>query len=96
MNLLCFPSCLPLEAVKAILRRLQQGAGGRGGHRRRAQHRDKEPKYGLCVTGFARPEEILTNSGAREGDLLVLTNPLGTGIARHRQGGLLGRRRTGP
>ena len=92
MNLLCFPSCLPLEAVKAILeggssKVLEAGAVIAGGH----SIEDKEPKYGLCVTGFARPEEILTNSGAREGDLLVLTKPLGTGIlATAAKAGLLG------
>lgn len=81
MNLLTFPSCLPLEAVKGILaggydKVLEAGAVIVGGH----SIEDKEPKYGLCVSGFARPEEILTNSGAQEGDVLVLTKPLGTGI----------------
>lgn len=81
MNLLAVPSCLPLEAVGAIL----EGGASKvaeaeaviaGGH----SIEDAEPKYGLCVTGFARPEEILTNSAARVGDLLILTKPLGTGI----------------
>lgn len=81
MNLLTFPSCLSLDVVRAILaggydKVLEAGAVIAGGH----SIEDKEPKYGLCVTGFARPEEILTNSGARAGDILVLTKPLGTGI----------------
>ena len=37
-------------------------------------------KYGLCVTGFAHPNEILTNSNAKTGDVLVLTKPIGVGI----------------
>lgn len=81
MNLLTFPSCLSLDVVKAILaggydKVLEAGAVIVGGH----SIEDQEPKYGLCVSGFARPEEILTNSGAQEGDVLVLTKPLGTGI----------------
>jgi selenide,water dikinase len=41
---------------------------------------DNEPKYGLAVTGIVRPDKILTNCGAREGDVLILTKPLGTGV----------------
>jgi selenide,water dikinase len=41
---------------------------------------DPEPKYGLAVTGVVRPGEELTNAGARPGDVLVLTKPLGTGV----------------
>ena len=41
---------------------------------------DSEPKYGLSVTGIAHPDEIWTNAGARAGDALILTKPLGTGI----------------
>ena len=81
MNLLTFPSCLSLDVVKAILaggydKVMEAGAVIVGGH----SIEDQEPKYGLCVSGFARPEDILTNSGAQEGDVLVLTKPLGTGI----------------
>lgn len=80
MNLLCFPSCLSLEVVGEILaggadKVLEAGAIIAGGH----SIEDKEPKYGLCVTGFARPGDILTNGGAKEGDLLVLTKPIGSG-----------------
>ena len=41
---------------------------------------DDEPKYGLCVTGFAHPDKIYTNSGAKAGDKLIYTKPLGIGI----------------
>jgi selenide,water dikinase len=47
-----------------------------GGH----SLRDVEPKYGMCVTGIVHPNKVITNAGARPGDLLVLTKPLGTGI----------------
>ena len=81
MNLLAFPSCLPVEAVGEILaggasKVAEAGAVIAGGH----SIEDQEPKYGLCVTGLAHPRRILTNSGARVGDILVLTKALGTGI----------------
>ena len=81
INLLCVPTCLNLEIVREILaggadKVVEAGAVIAGGH----SIEDTEPKYGLCVTGFARPEEILTNSGAKPGDLLVLTKPVGTGV----------------
>jgi selenium donor protein len=41
---------------------------------------DAEPKYGLCVVGEVRPDQVVRNSTARPGDALVLTKPLGTGI----------------
>jgi selenide,water dikinase len=41
---------------------------------------DREPKYGLAVTGLAHPDELFSHSGARSGDFIVLTKPLGTGI----------------
>lgn len=47
-----------------------------GGH----SVQDQEIKFGYCVTGIASPDRVFTNSRAREGDLLVLTKPLGTGI----------------
>ena len=81
MNLLAVPGCLPREAVGAILeggaaKVAEAGAVLAGGH----SIEDAEPKYGLCVTGLARPDRVLTNGGAREGDVLVLTKPLGAGI----------------
>ncbi len=80
MNLLTFPNCLPIEAVKAILeggndKVNEAGATIVGGH----SIEDKEPKYGLSVTGFAHPDDILSNS-ANEGNLLVITKKIGTGI----------------
>lgn len=81
MNLLCFPSCLPPSIMHDILAggysKIQEaGAVVAGGH----TIADPTPKYGLCVTGFAHPKEILTNSNAKTGDVLVLTKPLGVGI----------------
>jgi len=82
LNIVCFPSgVLPLEYLASILQggaeiARQAGATIVGGH----TIDDPEPKYGLAVTGIVRPGEQLTNAGARVGDLLVLTKPLGTGI----------------
>ena len=81
MNLLCFPSCLSLDVVQEILRGgyekvLEAGAVIAGGH----TIEDPEPKYGLCVSGFIKPQDVLANSTAKVGDVLVLTKPLGTGI----------------
>jgi selenide,water dikinase len=42
---------------------------------------DAEPKYGLCVVGTVNPDRIMTNAAGRPGDVLVLTKPLGTGVA---------------
>ena len=81
MNLLTFPnSKLPLEAVKGILeggndKVCEAGATIVGGH----SIDDKEPKYGLSVTGFAHPSKILSNSGSA-GKLLVISKKIGTGI----------------
>ena len=55
---------------------LEAGACLAGGH----SVDDNEPKYGLAVTGVVHPDRILTNAGARPGDALVLTKPLGTGV----------------
>ena len=81
MNLLTFPNGkLPLDAVKGILeggndKVCEAGATIVGGH----SIDDKEPKYGLSVTGFAHPDDILSNS-AIPGDLLVITKKIGTGV----------------
>ena len=81
MNLLTFPNGkLPLDAVKGILeggndKVSEAGATIVGGH----SIDDKEPKYGLSVTGFAHPDAILSNS-AKAGNLLVITKKIGTGI----------------
>lgn len=81
MNLLCYPSCLTPDTVRAILaggadKVREAGAVIAGGH----TIEDNEPKYGLSVSGFAHPARILKNSGAQTGDVLVLTKPLGVGI----------------
>lgn len=81
MNLLCFPSCLDISVMQSILeggysKVKEAGAVIAGGH----TISDPTPKYGLCVTGFAHPNDILTNSSAHSGDVLVLTKPIGTGI----------------
>lgn len=82
LNILCFPTCdYPLEVVGEIL------AGGQaacadagvtiaGGH----SIQGPEPVYGLAVTGTVNPREVLTNGGAKESDVLLLTKPLGTGV----------------
>jgi len=54
----------------------EAGASIAGGH----SVDDNEPKYGLVVTGIIHPEHILTNCGAKAGDALILTKPLGTGV----------------
>lgn len=80
MNLLTFPEKLPLAAIEAILeggndKVNEAGAMTTGGH----SINDKEPKYGLSVTGFAHPDDILSNS-ASEGDYLVITKKIGSGV----------------
>lgn len=81
MNILCYPEDMDSKVVRAIMeggyeKVMEADAIIAGGH----SIKDHEPKYGLSVTGFARPEEIITNSGAKPGDLLILTKPLGSGI----------------
>lgn len=81
MNLLCFPSCLDISIMREILaggyaKVKEAGVVVAGGH----TIADPTPKYGLSVTGFAHPREILSNSNAKTGDVLILTKPLGLGI----------------
>jgi selenide,water dikinase len=82
LNLVGFPQELPLSILSKIL------AGGQakadeagipilGGH----SVRDPEPKYGMAVTGVVHPKKVLTNAGAKPGDVLILTKPIGSGIA---------------
>lgn len=82
LNLVGFPKDRPMEELTKIL------AGGQakadeagipilGGH----SVQDPEPKYGLAVTGQVHPKKVLTNAGAKPGDVLMLTKPLGSGIA---------------
>lgn len=82
LNLACFPTELPLATLSQILKggadkAEEAGIAILGGH----TIRDPEPKYGLAVTGLVHPQRILTNSGAKPGDLLLLTKPIGSGIA---------------
>jgi selenide,water dikinase len=82
LNIAAFPDNeLPLEILGEIIRGASErvaaaGAVTLGGH----TVRDAEIKFGLSVTGLVDPAELLTNAGARVGDSLVLTKPLGTGF----------------
>jgi selenide,water dikinase len=82
LNIVCYPSkTVPKEVLRAILaggldKIHEAGALLVGGH----SVDDTELKYGLSVTGVVHPQRVLTNAGARPGDRLILTKPLGTGI----------------
>ena len=82
LNIVGFPiKKLPREILTEILqggidKAQEAGITIAGGH----SIDDKEPKYGLVVTGEVREEDLLSNGGAQPGDILVLTKPLGTGI----------------
>lgn len=82
LNIVGFPSNrLPMEVLGEILKggrdkAEEAGVSIVGGH----TVDDTEPKYGLAVTGVVNPDKVLTNSTAREGDVLILTKPVGTGI----------------
>jgi len=81
MNLLAFPCSLGPDVIAEVLRGggdvvRQAGAIVVGGH----TIDDKEPKFGLSVLGVAHPSEVVRNVGAKRGDALVLTKPLGTGV----------------
>lgn len=82
LNIIGFPSkSLPLEILVEILKGgadkvKEAGALVAGGH----TIEDNEPKYGLAVTGLVHPDRVVTNAGARPGDALILTKPLGVGI----------------
>ncbi len=82
MNLVAFPvKSMDMAVLKEILRGgldkiHEAGALLVGGH----SIEDQELKYGLAVTGLVHPDRVLLNSGARPGDRLLLTKPLGTGV----------------
>jgi selenide, water dikinase len=81
LNLVAFPCSLDLGILREILSGGQsriEEAGARlcGGH----SVQDEEPKYGLSVTGWVEEDQVVRNAGAKEGDALVLTKPLGLGI----------------
>ena len=82
LNLVGFPKDQPLEVLSRILaggqaKAAEAGIPILGGH----SVQDPEPKYGLAVTGTVHPKKVLTNAGAKPGDVLLLTKPLGSGIA---------------
>ncbi len=82
LNVVGFPAQeLPLKVLSQILKggadkAHEAGVPILGGH----SIDDPEPKYGMAVTGLVHPKRILTNAGARAGDALILTKPLGSGI----------------
>ena len=81
LNIMAVPESMPKDAVHQMLRGgydkvYEAGALITGGH----SILDDEPKYGLAVTGFVHPDRVLTNSGAKPGDVLLFTKPLGIGI----------------
>jgi selenide,water dikinase len=82
LNLVCFPSQkLPPEEMNQIVagalsKISEAGAVLAGGH----SVEDDEPKFGLSVVGVVHPDKYWTNGGARPGDALVLTKPLGSGV----------------
>lgn len=82
LNINMFPSQnIPLEVLRDILLGGQSkineaGAFTMGGH----TIDDATPKYGLAVTGTVHPDKLVTNSGAKVGQKLILTKPLGTGV----------------
>jgi len=89
LSVAAIPEDMPTPAFRAILEGASakvRDAGGilAGGH----TIRDPEPKYGLAVIGVASPDRLLRKGGARPGDLLILTKPLGTGllVSGRRQG----------
>ncbi len=83
LNVVCFPtSCEPLFMLQEILeggarKMIEARAMLAGGH----SVQDEEPKYGLVVFGEVESDEMWTVGSAKEGDSLILTKPIGTGIA---------------
>ncbi len=81
LNIMCVPKSMPNDTVHEILRGgyekcAEAGAIICGGH----SIYDDEPKYGLSVTGFVHPEKMWKNHGAKPGDVLFLTKPIGIGV----------------
>lgn len=81
MNIVAFPKDLPKEILREILRggaekATEAGVPIVGGH----TIDDAEPKYGMAVTGIVHPGKQLTNAGAKAGDVLILTKPIGSGV----------------
>lgn len=82
LNIVAFPDKdLPIEILNEILaggasKVAESGAVILGGH----SVRDSEIKYGLAVTGTVHPDRFMTNRGAKPGDVLILTKPIGSGV----------------
>ena len=81
INLVAWPEALATSILSEVLRGgmdivEQAGSVIVGGH----SISDNEPKYGLAVTGIVHPQHILTKGGAKPGDILILSKPLGTGL----------------
>ena len=81
LALVCFPEKGDLDILERILagglsKMIEAGCTVVGGH----SIRDEETKFGYSVTGVVHPQRVLANSGAKPGDSLVLTKPLGTGV----------------
>jgi selenide, water dikinase len=86
LSVAAFPEELPVEVLGEVLagadeRVREAGAILAGGH----TIRDAEPKYGLAVVGTVHPDRVWPKAGARAGDVLLLTKPLGTGIVLQAQ-----------
>lgn len=87
LNIIGFPTCdYTKDELQEVLHSILKGGADKvkesgallaGGHSIQLS----EPVYGLCATGFVHPQKILTNSGARSGDAIVLSKPIGTGVA---------------
>jgi selenide,water dikinase len=81
LNVAAMPQKLPIELISEIFRGgaekvFQAGAVVAGGH----TIQDDEPKYGLVAVGMVHPDNMMTKAGAKTGDIVVLTKPLGTGV----------------
>ncbi len=81
INLVAFPEGMDLRYLQEILRGgaekiAEAGAVVAGGH----SINDKEPKYGLAVTGIVDPKSLLTKGGSKPGEVLILTKKLGVGV----------------
>jgi len=81
MNIVAFPASLDLSILQEIIKgstdKLKEaGVILVGGH----SIEDKEIKYGLSVTGLVQPQRVITNAGAKPGDKLILTKPIGVGV----------------
>ena len=81
MNILMFPPDKPMSALKEIIRGGQDKVNESGGYLVGGHTiTDDSPKYGLAISGIVHPDKLITNAGAKEGDILILTKPIGAGI----------------